>query len=230
MPRTVVITGVSRGWGAAAARAFLAEDDRVVGCARDREALDTFAADAADEPGELIVQRADVRDEFDVERLMETAAREWGPIDILFANAGVYHGTPGQTPLAEDAYSAFDEHLRTNGRGVFTTVKEAVPHLAEDARVLVPSGRIAREAKPGFGSYAVSKTLAEAVARQFAVELEVPVGIVDPGQLSTELTDHAQGRDPQDVAGLITWAATEAEAEDLNGEILDLRTWKKATR
>lgn len=230
MPRTVVITGVSRGWGAAAARAFLAEDDRVVGCARDREALDAFAANVADEPGELIVQRADVRDEFDVERLMETAAREWGPIDILFANAGVYHGTPGQTPLAEDAYSAFDEHLRTNGRGVFTTVKEAVPHLAADARVLVPSGRIAREAKPGFGSYAVSKTLAEAAARQFAVELEVPVGIVDPGQLSTELTDHAQGRDPQDVAGLIVWAATEVKPEDLNGEVLDLRAWKKATR
>lgn len=230
MARTVVVTGISRGWGAAVGRAFLADGANVVGCARDREALDAFADDVADEPGEAILQRADVRDEYDVERLMETAAREAGPIDVVFANAGVYHGTPGQTPLAEDAYSAFDQHLRTNGRGVFTTVKEAVPHLADDARVLVPSGRIAREAKPGFGSYAVSKTLAEAVAQQFAVELAVPVGVVDPGQLSTELTDHAKGRDPEDVAGIVTWAATEVPAEDLNGEVLDLRAWKKATR
>jgi NAD(P)-dependent dehydrogenase (short-subunit alcohol dehydrogenase family) len=136
----------------------------------------------------------------------------------------------GQTRLADESYSAFDDHLRTNVRGVYATIREAVPNLAAEARVLVPSGQIAREAKAGLGSYAVSKAGAEALVRQFAAELEQPVGVVDPGQVSTDLTDNGPGRAPEDVAGMFVWAASEAPAADLDGEVLDLRTWKSATR
>lgn len=225
---TVVVTGASRGIGAALAREYGAAGDRVVLCARSADALEEVAADVEAAGGEAIAQRADVRDEYDMERLMETAARAGGAIDTVFANAGVYHGAPGQTPLADEAYAAFDEHLRVNGRGVFAAVREAVPHLADDARVIVPSGGIAREAKAGFGSYAASKALAEALARQFAAELDYAVGVVDPGQVSTDLTDGMQGRDPADVAPMFRWAAT--EAEDLDGAVLTLRDWKAATR
>ncbi|MFB6116919.1 SDR family NAD(P)-dependent oxidoreductase [Halosegnis sp.] len=230
---TVVITGASRGIGAALAREYGEAGARVVVCARSESALESVAADVEAAGGEAVTQRADVRDEYDVERLLETAARaasQDGGIDAVFANAGVYHGVPGETPLAEESYSAFDEHLRVNGRGVFATVREAVPHLAADARVVVPSGRIAREPKPGFGSYAVSKALAEAVAQQFAAELDNPVGVVDPGQVSSELTNGAQGRDPTDVAPMFRWAAQEADPEALDGNVLSLRDWKKATR
>jgi 3-oxoacyl-[acyl-carrier protein] reductase len=226
----VLITGGSRGIGAAVARRFGENGAHVALCARDEEPLHEVAADIVEAGGEATTQRADVRDEFDVERFAETAAREGGPIDLVVANAGVYHGDPGATPLADESYAAFDEHVRTNGRGVFATVRESVPHLADDARVLVPSGSIARDAKDGFGSYAVSKALAEALARQFAADLDVPVGVVDPGQVSTELTGEGPGRDPAEVADLFHWAATEAPAEDLDGGVLDLRAWKKATR
>lgn len=226
---TVVITGASRGIGAALAREYGKRGDRVVMCARSGDALNAVGEDIEAAGGEAITQRGDVRDEYDVERLMETAARG-GTIDTVFANAGVYHGVPGETPLAEESYTAFDEHMRANGRGVFATIREAVPHLSDDARVIVPSGGIAREAKPGFGSYAVSKALAEALARQFAAELDQPVGIVDPGQVSSELTNGAQGRDPADVAPMFRWAATEADPADLDGGVLSLRDWKTATR
>lgn len=227
---TVVITGASRGIGAALAREYGAAGERVVACARSADALEAVAEDVRAAGGEAVVQRADVRDEYDVERLMETAAREGGTIDAVFANAGVYHGEPGDTDLVEESYAAFDEHLRTNGRGVFTTVTEAVPHLAGDARVIVPSGAIARDATPGFGSYAASKALAEALARQFAAELDIPVGVVDPGQVTTELTDGMAGRDPADVAPMFRWAAREADPADLDGEVLTLRDWKRETR
>jgi NAD(P)-dependent dehydrogenase (short-subunit alcohol dehydrogenase family) len=232
MDATVVVTGASRGLGAAATRAFAREGARVIACARSADDLESVAASVEEADGDVTTRRADVRDEFDAERLMETAARAAGTggIDVLFANAGVYHGTPGETPLAEESYAAFDEHVRTNGRGVFAAVREAVPHLAPDARVLVPSGGIAREATPGFGSYAASKALAEAIARQFAAELDQPVGVLDPGQLSTELTGGARGRDPEDVAGMVVWAATEAPAAALDGEVVDLRAWRQATR
>ncbi|MDZ7747264.1 MAG: SDR family oxidoreductase [Halobacteriales archaeon] len=227
---TVVITGASRGIGAALAREYGHNGDRVVCCARSKDALDAVASDVHEAGGEAIVQRADVRDEYDMERLMETAAREGGAIDTVFANAGVYHGAPGETPLAEESYAAFDEHTQVNGRGVFATIREALPHLADDARLLVPSGTIARDAKAGFGSYAASKAFTEALVRQFAAELDYSVAVVDPGQVSTELTDGMQGRDPEDVAPMFRWAATEADPDELDGSVLSLRDWKSATR
>ena len=226
---TVAITGGSHGLGAAAARRFAARGAHVAICARDTEALASVADDIETAGGTVTTLRADVRDEFDVERFVETTAREGDGIDVVFANAGVYHGTPTKTPLAEESYTAFDDHARTNARGVFTTVREALPHLNEGARVLVPSGSIARDAKAGLGSYAVSKAGAEAVARQFAAELDYPVGILDPGQLSTDLTGNGPGRDPEDVADMVLWAAGLPD-EELNGEVLDLRAWKTATR
>ncbi|WP_135853010.1 SDR family NAD(P)-dependent oxidoreductase [Halorussus salinus] len=229
--QTAVVTGASRGIGAAVARRFAAEGARVVGCARDKDDLDAVVADAeeSDSEGTIEAMRADVRDEFDVERLMETAARgSDGGIDVVVACAGVFHGSPGESPLAEDAYSAFDDSFRTNARGVFAAVKEALPHLADDARVLVPSGNVARDAKPGYGSYAVSKAAAEAVVRQFAAEIDQPVGVVEPGAVATDLTG-GQGRDPEDAADLLYWVATEASPDEFDGGVVGLKEFKKAT-
>jgi NAD(P)-dependent dehydrogenase (short-subunit alcohol dehydrogenase family) len=229
--RTVVVTGASGGLGAAVARAFGGEGAHVVLCARTESDLEEVAGAVEDAGGRATAIRADVRDEFDVERLMERAARggEGDAIDVVVPCAGVYHGTPGETPLEGETYAAFDDHLRTNARGVFAAVREATPHLAADARVLVPSGGVARETKPGYGSYAVSKATAEALARGFAADLDAAVGVVDPGVVATDLTG-GQGRDPGDVAPMFVWAATEASTGDLDGEVLDLRAWRTATR
>jgi hypothetical protein len=227
--KTVVVTGASRGIGRAVAHEFAAAGAHVVCCAREQADIDEVADEIVAEGGRAGGFRADVRDEFDVERLMEQAARIHGPIDVLVANAAVNHGDPGEMPLGGEPYARFDDTLRTNVRGVFTTVKEAVPHLAADARVLVPSGSVAREAKPGMGAYAVSKAGAEALVRGFAADLDATVSTVDPGLVATDLTG-GQGRDPGEVAPMFRWAAAEADPADLNGEVVDLKAWKRATR
>lgn len=226
---TAVVTGASRGIGEAVAHRFAEAGAHVVLCARDSEAVEAVAAAIEEAGGETTAIRADVRDEFDVERLMEQAAGINGEIGYVVANAGVYHGETGNTPFAGESYAAFDDHFRINARGVFAAIREAIPHLASDARILVPSGSIARTAKAGYGSYAASKAAAEAIARGFSTELEQPVGIVDPGLVETDLTG-ATGHEPTDVAEQFLWAATDAAAEAVDGEIIDRRTWRKASR
>ena len=210
-----------------------ASDDGAAADAESDAAADTGdgsdgASDA--ERGTAWGDRVDVRDEFDLERFFERVAREAGPVDVVFANAGVFHGAPGERPTTDVTYADYDDTMRTNARGVFATISEAVPHLADDARVLVPSGAVAAESKPGMGAYAVSKAAAEAVARGFAADLDATVGVVDPGLVATDLTGQERARDPESVAPLFVWAATEASPEDLNGGRIGLREWKSATR
>jgi len=227
---TAVVTGASRGIGEQLAHAVAGAGAHTVICARDAEALDKVATNIRDAGGSVTAIRADVRDEFDVERLVETATREGdGAIQYIVANAGVYHGTAGETPLTEESYAAFDDHLRTNARGVFSTIREALPHLDDEARIVVPTGAVAREGMPGYGSYAVSKAAAEAVARGFAAELDFPVGAVDPGQVATDLSGGG-GRDPETVAEMVLWALRDADPSALDGGVLDWRDYRSATR
>jgi len=218
-----VVTGASRGIGASVVRTFAAEGARVTCCARSLEPLERVVEST---DGSVTPVRADVRDEFDMERLVERAADE-GPIDVVVANAAVNHGPPGESPLQAESYARFDDTMRTNLRGVFTTIREAIPHLAPDARVLVPSGSVAQESTAGMGAYAVSKAGAEALARGFAADIEQAVTVVDPGYVATDLSG-GKGRDPDDVAPMFVWVAR--DAEDVDGERVDLRTWKRATR
>jgi NAD(P)-dependent dehydrogenase (short-subunit alcohol dehydrogenase family) len=225
---TAVVTGASRGIGESVARLFGAEGARVVACARTLDEVKAVAESIRSEGGTATAVRADVRDEYDLERLAETAASD-GSVDVVVANAAVTHGTPGDAPLQAESYSAFDDTLRTNVRGVFATVRELAPHLAPDARVLVPSGSVAREGKAGMGAYAVSKAGAEALVRGFAADLDATVATVDPGLVATELSG-GTGRDPEDVAPMFRWAATTADAAEIGGEVVDLGAWKRATR
>jgi NAD(P)-dependent dehydrogenase (short-subunit alcohol dehydrogenase family) len=225
MSETVVVTGASGGIGEAVARAFADEaDTTVVLGGRNRDAVEAVAEDVGAE-----WLRADARDEFDAERLMETASRagDGSGVDVVVPCAAVYHGAAGETPLGEESYSAFDDTVRTNVRGVFAAVREALPHMDESGRAILPTGGVAREAKAGFGAYAVSKAAVEGLARQFAVDCEQAVGCVDPGTVDTDL--HGMGgRDPEDVADLFTWAAS--VPEELDGAVLGLKEWKQATR
>ncbi|WP_277553444.1 SDR family NAD(P)-dependent oxidoreductase [Halobaculum limi] len=228
---TVVVTGATRGVGRAVAAAFVDEGAHVVICSRNADDVEQ-TVDALSANGSVSGLRADVRDEFDLERLMERAAREGARdgIDVVVANAAVNHGTPGEMPIDAEPYSRFDDTVRTNVRGVFATVEEAAPYLTETARILVPSGSVAREPKAGMGAYAVSKAGAEAVVRQANADLDATALTLDLGLVNTALTGNQGGRDPDDVAPMFVWAATDADPDEYGGGVVGLREWKTATR
>lgn len=227
MPQTVLVTGASGGLGAAVAEAFGREGAEVVLTARDNDALEAVAERVDQAGGTPVVAPADVREEDAVFEVFADAAG--GAVDTIVACAGTIDGPPGEMPLTETEYETYDSVMGTNARGVFATLREGVPFLAPEGRALVPSGSVAQEAKAGMGAYAVSKAAAEALARGFAVDAPQTVGVVDPGLVATDLTG-GQGRDPADVAEMFVWAATECASEDLDGERVGLKEWKRATR
>lgn len=221
--QTVLITGASGGLGTAIATAFGEEGAHLVLCARSEEPLAETAEQVRQAGGTTTVAPVDVRDE---DALFETLLDAPGPIDVLVPAAGVNPEPPGEMPLTEESYDNVDDAMATNARGLFATLREGLQFTAGDGRVLVPSGNVAREPTEGMGAYAVSKAATEGIARGFAADAEQVVGILYPGIVATELT-RGKGRDPEGVAEMFVWAATECPAEELDGSVVDLRDWKR---
>lgn len=229
---TVLVTGASRGIGRELLTAFADEGATVVGCARDGAALDDAVAAATDATsGHIEGVQADVQSEQAVADVVDAAVRigDRDAIDVVVANAGVNHGTAGEMPIHEETYNRFDDTIATNLRGVFAVATEAHGAMSDSGRILVPSGSIATDPKPGMGAYAVSKAAVEGVVRQFSVDVAQTATVVDPGMVETDLSGPG-GRDPGDIAPMFVWAAADADGEEIDGGRVDLRTWKRATR
>ena len=225
--RTILLTGASGGIGSVVAEAFAADGWRTVLCARSKEALESTAEAVTEAGGTPVVRPLDVRDEDEVfDALHETIP---DTLDVLVPAAAVMPHAPGVRPLVEEDYDDVRTVLETNVYGLFAVIREALQFMNSDGRVLVPSGAVARDPKPGMGMYAPSKAAAEALARGFAVDADQSVGIVDPGIVATGLTG-GKGRDPADVAELFRWAALACPGEQLDGQIVGLREWMQARR
>ncbi|MFB6297589.1 MAG: SDR family oxidoreductase [Salinirussus sp.] len=227
MTLSVLVTGASRGLGAAVAEAFGEQGADVTLCARSEPDLAATAEAVRAAGGTATTAAVDVRDEAAVFEAVAEAAGD--PLDVVVAAAGINPSPPGEMPLTGEWYDNFDDAMATNVRGLFATLREAVAFMPADGRILVPSGSVAREPTEGMGAYAVSKAGAEGVARGFAADADQAVGIVYPGVVATDLTG-GMGREPADVAGLFVWAATDCPASELDGEVVDLSDWKRARR
>src|ERR671935_1465107 len=124
--KVAVITGASRGIGAAAARAFAAAGATVVLAARDAPALAAVAQEIGASGGRALAVPTDVGDPTAVERLVTQALDAYGRLDAAFNNAGHGHMP---TPLADVAVDDFDRAVRVNVRGVFLCMKYEIPAM-----------------------------------------------------------------------------------------------------
>jgi len=223
----VLITGASGGLGSAVAEAFAAEGADLVLVGRDGDRLDATADAVRAAGGTATVATADVREE---NRVFEVFVENADPhVDVIVHCAGIIDDAPGEMPLPATDYETFDAVMETNVRGLFAVLREGLQFLPADGRVLVPSGRVAREPHEGMGTYGVSKAADEGLVRGFAADAPQTVGVVEPGLVATELTG-GRGKDPERVADVFVWAATDCPAEDLDGGVVGLTEWKQATR
>lgn len=125
--KVVLITGASRGIGAASARLFAAEGARLVLGARSEGALNAVAAELAQGGADVATAVVDIRTAEGAERLVETAVARFGRLDAAFNNAAAGHPPPG--PLAELDEAFWDDVHATNLRGVWLSMRAQIPAL-----------------------------------------------------------------------------------------------------
>jgi NAD(P)-dependent dehydrogenase (short-subunit alcohol dehydrogenase family) len=206
-----VVTGASRGIGAATARAVAAAGAHVVLAARDGQALDAVAAQIKNAGGQATSVPTDISNEAAVEHLFAEVA-SIGQLGALVCAAGVL--TPA--PFAETTSAVWDETLGINLTGTFLCCRAAFTAMvpAGEGRIITIgslSGVYATEKFPGLAAYNVSKYgvigLTEAIAVE-GKEHGISTICLSPGAVDTEMLRRANpalrpGLTPDDVAELI---------------------------
>lgn len=218
------MTGAGRGIGAATARLAAGTGYRVVLAARDAAALAGLAASLGG-PDRVLAASCDVRDYEQVAALVARVEREWGRLDVVFANAGVgvvtSFTTDGGAPPAE-----WSDMVLTNVCGPAFTAKAALPALIRHGGHLVLTGSAAgRGVRPG-NLYSATKWAVTGLAQAIRAECVgtgVRVTLVQPGLTDTGGIPPSRAGDPklapEDVARAVLYAVGQPPTVDVN-EIL----------
>ncbi|BAJ26166.1 MULTISPECIES: SDR family oxidoreductase [Kitasatospora] len=226
--RTALVTGGSRGIGAATALALAAAGadvalshsgsaPRAEEVVRQIEALGRRAA----------AYKADQGDAAEVEALVAAVAADFGRLDILVNNAGVLAG--GLVDGEADP-RALERQYAINVSGVTAAIRAAAPRLPAGGRIItIGSNLAARPGLPGLADYSATKAAVTAYSRGAAAELAgrgITVNVVQPGSTATEMNDesgphsdaqraaNALGRygRPEEIAAAVVFLATPAAA------------------
>ncbi|MCY1344024.1 putative oxidoreductase YgfF [compost metagenome] len=200
MPRTLLITGASRGIGRATALLAARRGWQVaVNYLHDRQAADTLVAEITGSGGEALAVQGDVSVEAELLRVFDAAAT-LGPLDGLVVNAGVV--APPQ-PLADMSAERLERMFRINVLGSYLTAREGARRMARSrggrggALVIVSSVAASLGAPNEYVDYAGAKGALDVLTRGLAKELGgdgVRVNAVRPGLIDTEI--HASGGQP----------------------------------
>jgi NAD(P)-dependent dehydrogenase (short-subunit alcohol dehydrogenase family) len=188
--RVAVVTGASRGIGAAAAEGLAAAGARVVLAARDRQALEAVASGIRESGGEAMAVPTDVSKAADVERLFAAVGAE-GPLSALVCAAGMLRSAP----IAETTTEIWEQTLAVNLTGSFLCCRAAFAAMRAGGggrivNIASLSGVYATEKFPGLTAYNVSKYgvigLTEAIAVE-GKELGISAICLSPGAVDTQM-------------------------------------------
>ncbi len=224
--RVAVVTGGSRGIGAAIARRLAAMGANTVITGRSREALETATREIADSGGQCTAIECDVRDLRSVEALAAQVRQSFGRTDILVNNAGV--GGAGGA-LHQMPPQSWDDVMNTNLRGVFYMIRAFAPMMiaAGLGDIVNISSLAGKNALPNGAAYSASKWGLNGLSYSVAEELRahnIRVSVVCPGSVLTEFSPHsgknpAKMLKPDDVAHVVAMIVTQAP-ESFASEVL----------
>src|SRR6202522_251619 len=225
--RTAIVTGSSRGIGAAVARR-LAKDgfSVVVNYAGNAAEAESVVGDIKQGGGNALSLQADVSDPAAMRRMFDQAAAVTGGVDVLVNNAGIMQ--LAKISDAEDGF--FDRHIAINLKGVFNGMREAAKRLRSGGRIISFSSSVVGLYQPTYGVYAATKGGVEAMTHVLANEMRgrnITVNAVAPGPVATDLflkgkpkevVDHLTKLaplerlgEPRDIAAVVAFLAVCAQ-------------------
>ena len=243
MSRAVLVTGGSRGIGAAIARAFAERGDRVAVHCRDAVATAEVVRDSLGGDGHIVV-RADLAVPAEVRAMVDAAAAGLDGLDVLVNNAGIYLEHPVLGTSYEEWQAAWQATLGINLIGAANVTWCAVQHMTASGqrggRIVNVGSRGAFRGEPTHPAYGASKAGLHAFGQSLAVALAphgITVASVAPGFVATDMTtellatpagDVIRAQSPfgrvatvEEIAAAVVYLAS-PEAEWASGAVLDL--------
>ncbi|MDR3507896.1 MAG: SDR family oxidoreductase [Caulobacteraceae bacterium] len=205
--KVAIVTGASRGIGAAVAERMAADGFTVVvNYSGDAASAEALAQKIQKAGGQALTAQADVSDAAAVRRMFDAAETAFGGVDVLINNAGVMNlATLGD---ADDVH--FDRQIAVNLKGVFNTLREAARRLRDGGRIVNLSSSVVGLLQPTYGVYAATKAGVEAMTSVLAKELrgrDITVNAIAPGPTATDL--FLNGKPPELVERLSKLAPLE---------------------
>lgn len=186
--KVAVVTGASKGIGAAIAKALAAEGAAVVvNYASSRSGADAVVAAITAAGGKATAVQGDVSKAADAQGIIDTAVETYGRLDILVNNSGVYEFSPLEGITEEH----FHRQFNINVLGLLLTTQAAAKHLGEGASIINIGSVVSRVTPPGTAVYSGTKGAVDAITGALARELgpkKIRVNTVNPGMVVTEGT------------------------------------------
>lgn len=205
--KVAIVTGASRGIGAAVAERLARDGFTVVvnyaGSQAPAEAL-VRKIEAAG--GRALAAQGDVASADAVKRMFDAAEAAFGGVDVLVNNAGIM----ALAPLAQSDDALFDRHIAVNLKGSFNTMREAARRLRDGGRIVNFSSSVVGLLQPTYGVYAATKAAIETMTSVLAKEMRgrgITVNAIAPGPTATDL--FLDGKSPELVERLAKLAPLE---------------------
>ena len=235
--KVALVTGASKGIGAAIAKSLAAEGAAVVVTYSSSQAgAEKIVADIKQSGGRAVAAGGDVSKASDAGKLVQTAIDEFGRLDILVNNSGVY----AFGSIEEITEDDFHRQFNTNVLGVLLMTQAAVKHLGEGASVINISSAVTSLTPPSSSVYTGTKGALDAITSVLSKELaprKIRVNAINPGYTETEgtrsagitgsdmekqfvaMTPLGRAGQPDDIADIATFLASD-DARWLTGDHL----------
>ncbi|MGA5042261.1 SDR family NAD(P)-dependent oxidoreductase [Streptomyces capoamus] len=200
--KTAVVTGGSRGIGAAVAKRLAAEGAAVtIGYRGNKEAADALVAELNGVGGRAVAVQADAADSEQTRALIERAVAEFGRLDVLASCAGIEHFDALEKITPAD----FDRVFAVNTRGQLFAAQHAAAHMSEGGRIVLTSSVSASRAIFGHTLYAASKAAVESMVLNLSAELGrkgITINAIAPGGTATDMAaEHGASYQHPDLSG-----------------------------
>ncbi|WP_329741726.1 glucose 1-dehydrogenase [Dyella sp. A6] len=189
--KTALVTGASKGIGAAIARALAAEGAAIaVNYASDKTGADAVVAEIVQAGGKAFAVQGSVADAAGAQAIVAQTVEQFGRLDILVNNAGVYEFAPIEEITEQHYRKQFD----VNVLGLLQTTQAAAKYLGQGGSIINIGSLVSRITPPGSAVYSATKAAVEGITGALARELGprgIRVNALNPGLVETEGTHSA---------------------------------------